>query len=189
MRVISGKYAGRRIETLKGRKIRPTTGKVREAIFNILAHGKLFSADTSVIDNAVVLDLFCGSGSLGIEALSRGAKSAIFIDIEPSHLDIVRKNVNHIGAHADSDFIRCDSSNPPTPKVACDLVFIDPPYDSALAPKTLKNLVTTGWLKEHAVVVLELPKKTSFTLAPGFTELYNRTYGITRVLIMEWSKA
>lgn len=186
MYVISGKYGRRKIKSFDNKGIRPTTGMAREAIFNILSHGKFSNDEQSVFDGCTVLDLYCGTGALGIEALSRGAAFAIFVDKDGKHLDVARHNVDYVGANNDAKFIRCDSSLPPTAKVQCDLVFADPPYGCGLISKTLKSLVKENWLAEGAIVVLELARIDDFEQPEGFTSLVDRHYGKTRVVLLQW---
>lgn len=188
MRVIAGKHKGRNIETTKdnSNSLRPTTGVAREALFNILSHGQFVEDGKKLLDGARVLDLFCGSGALAIESLSRGAGYAVFIDIEKKHLDIARKNIEKIGESANSAFIRADSSNPPPAHVPCNLVFIDPPYNKGMAQTTLANLVKGNWLAKNAVLVIETARKEDVTLPQGFEELEDRTYGNSRMRIVRW---
>lgn len=184
LKIISGKYRGRRIETLKDKALRPTTGRTREAVFNLLTHGK-FLEGRNILDGANVLDLFCGSGALGMEALSRGATHATFMDANNRHLDVARNNVAHIGASGDASFVKTDSSNPPPARTQCDLVFLDPPYESGLAMPALQNLIKTHWLAEKAILVVELRKKENFLVPEGYQELDKRNYGITQIIILE----
>jgi len=143
MRIISGKHRGRHIKTLKSSELRPTTGRIREAIFNILSHGQF--AEKNILQDANILDLFCGCGSLALEALSRGGASATFIDIDRKHLDIAKKNAAHIGEDINSSFICADSTNPPPARHSCSLIFVDPPYQKDIIGKTLTKLANNNW--------------------------------------------
>lgn len=189
MRVIAGKYKGRSIETLKDKstKLRPTTGKTREALFNILSHGQFAVGGKKILDGARILDLFCGSGALAIEALSRGATYAVLIDMENKHLDIARKNIKNIGEDQNTTFIRANSSMPPPAYVPCNLIFIDPPYNQGLAQVTLENLVKGNWLAPNAIVVVETEKKEDITYPSGFEEMTDRNYGNSRIRILCWN--
>jgi len=149
MRIISGKCKGRKLLRISGRDIRPTSDRTRESIFNIIAQK---------IKGAVVLDLFAGTGAVGIEALSRGAAHAFFIDISDSALDIVKENI-----------IRCHMINHATlihhdiTKISpfalinrkIDLVFMDPPYSSGLISNALKQVVSLDCLAENALIIAE----------------------------------
>jgi len=187
MRIISGKYKGRKLETLTGKQLRPTMGVAREAIFNILSHGE-FGVE-GFLDGCRVLDLFCGCGALAAEALSRGAEKAVLIDINQNHLDTARHNIRHMGEEANSIFIRADSSNPPPARVTCNLIFIDPPYKESLVNNTLQNLVKSNWLENQAIVVIETWKKEDIVMPEGFTEVHDRHYGNCRIRLLRWHKA
>lgn len=185
MRIISGKHRGRAIATLEGKTMRPTTSMVREAMFNILAHRRFGEREGSIFEDAVVADLFCGSGALGLEALSRGAARAIFVDVEPKHLEVARYNAKHMGEFSNCQFFRNDSSQPPKLTTPCDLIFIDPPYKSGLMVKTLQHLSASGWLIKGTVLVLELSKQEDIVLPEGFVEVVTRRYGITKIMVVE----
>lgn len=189
MRVIAGKFKGRNIETLKDHSptLRPTTGVAREALFNILSHGQFAEDGTNILHGARVLDLYCGSGALAIEAMSRGAGYAVFIDMEKKHLDIARKNIEKLGESENAAFIRADSSNPPPAHVPCNLVFIDPPYNKGLAQITLENLMKGNWLTKDAILVIETAKREDVIVPEGFEELEDRTYGNSRMRIIRWN--
>lgn len=183
MRVIAGKYRNRRIETVNDRSLRPTMSVAREAIFNILSHGE-FGRDEVL--KGTVLDLFCGSGALAIEALSRGAEKVILVDIKQEHLDIARQNIAKIGEEANASFLRADSTNPPPARVACQLAFLDPPYGSGLSLKTLKNIVKNGWLADGAIVVLEADKKEDIPIEGSFELISERLYGKCKLLFLRY---
>lgn len=189
MRVIAGKFKGRNIDTLheKGKNIRPTTGKTREALFNILSHGQFLSGDKKLLDGARVLDLFCGSGALAIEALSRGAAYAVLVDMDKDHLEIARTNIKNLGEEQNAAFIRANSSTPPPAHLPCNLIFIDPPYNKGLAQITLTNLVKGNWLAENAVIVVETAKKEDVTPPESFEEMADRIYGNSRIRILRWN--
>ena len=185
MRVISGKHRGRKIETVSSKALRPTTGMAREALFNILTHGK-FAVDGSFVEGSNVLDLFCGCGALSIEALSRGAKHAILIDIDQTHLDVARHNLTTMGEADNCSFIRGDSSTPPPARFACDLIFLDPPYGKKLVESSLKSLEKGNWLAQDAVIVVETGKTEDLEVPSGFEELDDRKYGNSRIRILQW---
>ena len=136
-----------------------------------------------------MLDLYCGSGALAIEALSRGAAYAVFIDMENRHLDIARKNIKNLGEENNAAFIRANSSTPPPAHVPCNVVFIDPPYNQGLAQATLENLVKGNWLAKDAVVIVETAKKEDITYPAGFEEMADRNYGNSRIRILHWNKS
>ena len=186
MRVISGKHRGRKIETVSSKKLRPTTGMAREAIFNILTHGKYSEDGESLIADANILDLFCGCGALAIESLSRGASTVTLIDIDKGHLDIARKNITQIGEEQNATFIRGDSSTPPPARIPCDVVFLDPPYNQGLINKALNGLIQGGWFADGAIIIVETDFREDINFPEQFEELDNRKYGNSRIRILKW---
>lgn len=170
MRVVAGAYGGRRLQAPTGTRTRPTIDRVREALFSILGP----------IEGLRVLDLFAGSGALGIEALSRGAASATFVDSAPAAVAAVRRNLASMGAEAEVrrvDALRWLARA----QGSYDLVFADPPYDQAalLAGPLSERLPAV--LCEDARIVTESDKRTPLSLAlPIVTE---RVYGHTRIAI------
>jgi len=187
MHVISGKYKGRRIETLPGKEIRPTTGRAKEAMFNILTHGR-FYGEASPLPGARVIDIFCGSGALGLEALSRGAEHVTFVDENPKALEITRKNIEHIGVTGSADFLRADSTRvPPTRKDPCTLAFVDPPYETGVAAKAVENLISGKWLAPGAIIVIEQSKREDLKTPVGCTGLDERIYNSTKIIILEYA--
>lgn len=185
MRIIAGKHRGRRIETLDSKKLRPTTGMAREAVFNILSHGQF----EGLLDDCDVLDLYCGCGALAAEALSRGARSATLIDIDQEHLNIARDNITAIGEDDYATFLRANSSTPPLARHTCNLVFIDPPYHQGLVDKTLNNLMTQGWLADQAVLVIETNKTEEIALPLSFEQIIDRNYGNSRIRFVTYDAA
>lgn len=147
MRVISGSARGRKLLTLEGDAVRPTTDKVKESVFNIIQFD---------IPGCVFLDLFAGSGQIGIEALSRGAARAVFVDSGKDSVDIVNKNLQTTKLSGSASVIRSDSLSY---LVSCrerfDIVFLDPPYGSGLLESALKHL--SGKLNEGGIVITENP--------------------------------
>ncbi len=150
LRIISGKLKGKRLFSPKGIKIRPTTDRIRESIFNILS---------SRILNAVVLDLFAGTGALGIEALSRGAAFAFFMDTDKDALSVIEKNIAACKLQGRIKIIRADAAknnialNNGVPSV--NLVFMDPPYNKNLIKPALINLSASRLLQKNALIIIE----------------------------------
>jgi 16S rRNA (guanine966-N2)-methyltransferase len=175
LRIISGDLKGRKLQSVRGMATRPTSDRVREALFNILGakpHG------------AQVLDLFAGTGALGIEALSRGASSAVFIDHSAHALSVVRKNLEHCNISASSHVIQWDIAG----NLNClkrldhpfDLVFLDPPYHKQLVPIALTHLLTRQCLSERSMVVAEHEPGCSMEMAAaGWVLEQERRYGQT----------
>ena len=180
MRLVGGSLRGRRLEAPAGRDIRPTGDRTREAVFNILAHAD-WAPD---IEGALVLDAFCGTGALGLEALSRGARRAVFIDQGRESLDLVRRNIASLAVADRCDVVRADATRPPRAQGPCGLLFLDPPYGKELAPAALSALRERGWCAPGAVAVVEIALEDPWE-TPAFAEaLDDRTYGDTRVLFL-----
>jgi 16S rRNA (guanine966-N2)-methyltransferase len=180
VRIIAGQFRGRALATLgkgdAGAHLRPTTDRVRESLFSVLAH-------LNVIDGARVLDLFAGSGALGLEALSRGADHVSFVDDGRVAGRLIYKNVALTDSNDQTRLIKRDA----TRLGACDrepfdLVFLDPPYGKGLGTKTLENLQAGGWLAPEALVVYE--ENAPMPVPPGFTLQDRRKYGDTHVTLM-----
>ncbi len=154
MRIVAGKYGGRRLNTPKNNAIRPTSDKVRQAMFNSLL-------SRNIVQGAIVLDAFCGSGALGIEALSQGAARCLFIDKNAPSLTLAKQNVETVGASQDAQFLLADSTKlkPRGDKYSkATLVFLDPPYDKNMINPTLDNLISGDWVEKDAFFVIETDK-------------------------------
>ena len=180
MRIVGGKHRGRRLVAPGGRDTRPTTDRPRQAIFNILAH-----ADWAPeFEGAAVVDAFCGTGALGLEARARGAAWCGFLDMGRPALDAVRANVEALHETANAQILRADAAKPPPAPRACMLAFLDPPYGQGLAPRALEGLLRTGWLAEGALAVVEVADRDPLPLPDGFSALDERRYGDTRVAFL-----
>lgn len=182
MRIVGGKFRGRPISAPTGRGTRPTTDRVREAIFNRLEHGVPgFSPQ-----GARVLDLFAGTGALGLEALSRGARGALFIDESTQARGLVRQNADTLGVIGMCKIWRRDAAKlgPCAPMSRFSLVFMDPPYGKGLADKALHGLVSGDWLEPDAVVVVEEAKDGELDVPGGFEIVNDTNYGDTRVMTL-----
>ena len=183
MRVIAGRFRGTRLAapgTAGGGKahLRPTSDRVREAIFNMLAHG-----DYPAIEGARVLDLFAGTGALGIEALSRGAAQVTFVDDGVKTRSLIRENIEKCRAQGVTRLYRRDATRLGQNRGSgFDLVFLDPPYGKDLGAQALAAAQDGGWLAPGALIVWE----ESSPQAPpaGFTELDARKYGDTYITIL-----
>ncbi|SMH59308.1 16S rRNA (guanine(966)-N(2))-methyltransferase RsmD [Azospirillum agricola] len=179
MRIVGGRHRGRRLVAPDGRDTRPTTDRTRESLFNILTHAD-WAPD---IEGAVVLDAFCGTGALGLEALSRGAARCSFLDSGRAALDAVRANVAALGEAEVATVLRADATRPPAGQ-PCALAFLDPPYAKGLAPVALAALSRAGWLANGALAVVEVGEGDPMPAPDGFTLLDERRYGDTRILFL-----
>ncbi len=182
MRVIGGKWRGRTLAAPEGQDIRPTGDRVREAIFNIVEHGRHTRGGGSPIPRALVLDGFAGTGAMGIEALSRGAAKAYFLEKERASLAVLETNVADCGAAA--VISNADCLAPPSAAEPCSLVFLDPPYGRDMAVPALIALTDAGWIGDGALCVIEIGKDDRFEAPDGFESLDDRRYGAARVMLV-----
>src|SRR5262245_2294467 len=187
MRIVGGKHRGRKIEAPPGPDVRPTSDRAREALFNILIHGHLSDDGTSPLPGARVLDAFAGSGALGLEALSRGADHALFIDSDAKACAAIRANAKALGETGSITVIPADATKPPPcPGAPCSIVFLDPPYGRDRAAPALAALAARGWIADDAVCIVELAIDDGITLPRGFALIDDRHYGKARLLIVKY---
>jgi 16S rRNA (guanine966-N2)-methyltransferase len=180
MRIVGGRHRGRALEAPPGAAVRPTSDRAREALFNILSHGR-FEAP---FRDAPVLDAFAGTGALGLEALSRGAAEALFIESDRAALEALRRNVKTLGEEPRVQVIAGDATRPPPPRRAAAVAFLDPPYRSGLAAPALAALAAAGWLAPSALATVEVGAREAFEAPSGFELLDERRYGAARLLIL-----
>lgn len=186
MRVTAGKHRGRKLAVPAGREVRPTSDRARQALFNILEHGGLGDGGGSPVRDAHILDAFAGSGALGLEALSRGAASATFMETAAPALDAIRHNVEACREEEKTEILRADVTRPPRARTACNVIFLDPPYRQNLAAPALAALTNAGWLAEGAICCVELAADEDFTPPEGFEELDERRYGAARIVLVRY---
>ena len=186
MRIVAGRHRGRRLQAPPGKAVRPTSDRVREALFNILAHGHTTETEGPAYIGARIVDLFCGSAALGIEALSRGADHAVLIDNSPVALTTARRNLESLDEDGRATLLRADATRLPPASAPCRLALIDPPYGRGLAVAALAALVDGGWLDEGAVCAVELAAGEAFEPPTGFVTADDRRYGRTRLVILRW---
>lgn len=186
LKVTGGKHRGRKIESLPGKEVRPTTGFLREAVFNILMHGR-FGGENSPLIGQRVVDVFCGTGAMGFEALSRGALHVTLIDQNPKAIAAARMTAERFKEEQNVALVRSDSASVPKAPRPCMLAFIDPPYGTGLAGKALASLISGGWLAKNAVVVVEQAKQEKPFTVPEECELLDeRVYNITRIYLLRF---
>jgi 16S rRNA (guanine966-N2)-methyltransferase len=180
MRIVAGQFRGRPLAAPEGAHTRPTSDRVREAVFNILEHG---IADFAV-PGVRVLDLFAGTGALGLEALSRGAAFCLFVEEDAAARGLIRRNIETLGLTGTTKVYRRDASNLGAAgnRGGFGLVFLDPPYEQDLAQRALISAAVGGWLAPGAVAVIEDSRRAIMALPPGFLALEQRTWGDTQVL-------
>lgn len=175
MRIIAGTHRGRFIEPPADQNIRPTSDRIRESLFSILGHR---------LDGFVgrhVLDACAGTGALGLEALSRGAAWADFMDRDRTALDLCRRNARTLALTDRAGFHLADLANPPRTNRPADLILIDPPYGKGLIATALPALAESGWLGAETLVSIESDRSLPETIPDGFDRLESRDYGRTRI--------
>ncbi len=193
MRITGGKYRRKVIKARDERTLRPTSSRIREVIFNILEHGRFLKNDDFISDggNLVegrrVVDLFCGTGSLGIEAISRNAEHLTLIDQNRETLSLARYNIKYINELDKSVFIRSDSTLLPKANKPCMLAFIDPPYGKNLAVPAMNSLRNSGWLDNGAVIVLECDKRDDIITPQCFNLLDSRVLDKTKIIVFQYT--
>jgi len=175
MRIIAGQHRGRRLEEFPGDAVRPTSDRAREALFSML------NSRQALLD-AAVLDLFCGTGALGLEALSRGAAHVTFVDKDPEALAITKRNVQACKETGRSRILRADAAKLGAADRPYRLVLLDPPYGKGLGEAALASLAAGGWLRPGALVMLEESARADISLPDAYEELERRTYGDTQMV-------
>ncbi len=183
MRIVAGQFRGATIAAPKDKSVRPTSDRVRESIFNILAHG----IEDFALDDARVLDLFAGTGALGLEALSRGARYCLFIDNSVDARALQRRNIEALDLTGVTKVWRRDAGalGPLRGQDPFDCVFLDPPYGKGLGEKALAEALEGGWFAPGAVIVFEESETAEIALPDAFKLLDQRTYGDTQVMFLQ----
>ena len=181
MRIIAGKHRGTNLLSPEGLDTRPTPQRVREAVFSMLESGRF----GTVLRDRVVLDLFAGTGAMGLEALSRGAERVVLVDNHSTALDALRANVEKLRAGARAQVRSGDASRwHERAQVACGVIFMDPPYGSEAWVPALAAAGKTGWIGADTVVVIETDRRERTEVPDGFEVLEERTYGRARILML-----
>jgi 16S rRNA (guanine966-N2)-methyltransferase len=184
MRITGGLYRGRPLIGPDDQAVRPTSDRARLAIFNMLI-------SRQAVMDAIVLDLFCGTGALGLEAISRGARQAVLIDINPAHINIARENAKTLGADNKTLFLTHNATAvPPRPNhiLPSTLVFLDPPYGKNMIPPTLMALAAHDWMAPQAWVVIETENAYTPPLPPGYILETARTYGAALITLAHYNQ-
>jgi 16S rRNA (guanine966-N2)-methyltransferase len=181
MRIVAGKFRGAAIEAPKGLATRPTADRVRQAVFNVLEHG----APRFTFEGARVLDLFAGSGALGLEALSRGARFCLFVEESAQARAAIRRNVEALGLTGVSKIWRRDATKLGEAGALQPfaLIFCDPPYGQGLGERALAETVNMGWAEEGAIAVWEERADAVIAWPARFEEIDARRYGDTAIAI------
>ncbi len=183
MRIVGGEFKGRALDAPAGRDTRPTSDRTREGVFNILAHAPWSPG----LEGRRVLDLFAGSGALGLEAMSRGAAFALFVETEAAARGVIRDNIEALGLYGSTRIHRRDATDlglkPAGLGAPFDLVFLDPPYGKGLGQRALARLKDGGWIETGALVMFEVGADET-PAATGFEALDERNYGAAKVLFL-----
>ena len=183
MRIVAGKHRGRVIVAPKGHSTRPTADRTRQALFNVLEH----AAWSPGLAGARVIDLFAGSGAFGLEALSRGAAFALFIDPDPAALAAIAENIAGLRVEAFCDVRRADAGRLAASAAApFDLAFLDPPYDKGLVEPALRGLASGDWLADGAIAIVEQGANEPAPVSADYEVLDNRAWGAARVWFLRY---
>lgn len=181
MRIIAGKHRGAKLTAPEGLDTRPTPERVREAVFSMLESGRF----GTVLRGRAVLDLFAGTGAMGLEALSRGAERVVLVDTHPTALDALRANVAKLRAGASAQVRSGDATRwHERAKEPAGLVFMDAPYGSGAWVPAAEAALRTGWIGDDTVVVVEIDKREDAGAPEGFEVLEDRAYGRARILVL-----
>ncbi len=184
MRIVGGQFKGRAIAAPTGRDTRPTSDRAREAVFNILEHAEWSPG----LEGRRVLDLFAGSGGLGLEAMSRGATFALFVETDSGARGAIRDNIEALGLFGATRIHRRDATDlgvkPAGLGDPFDLVFLDPPYHKGLAARALAHLKAGGWITNDALVVFECAADET-PAYDGYRLLDERSYGAAKVQFLQ----
>jgi len=172
MRIITGKFKSRRLISPPTASTRPTSDRARESIFNIIN-----ILDNDFLQEAVVLDAFAGSGALGLEALSRGARHVTFMERNPQTAQIIKENIAAFQSESQCTLIIGDVTKPPKAPHPMNLVFLDPPYDQLIEEACLTVLHNQGWINEKSLIILETSAKRELKLPPNAAVIDQRRYG------------
>lgn len=188
MRIVGGTHRGRAIEAPKGDVVRPTGNRTREAMFNILAHADF---EGFALEGARVLDLFAGSGALGIEAISRGASFALFVEEHAESRAAIRINLETLGLNGNAKIYKRDATKlgprPGSVGPAFSLLFADPPYGKGFGSAALLSAREGGWLEPNALCLVEEHVMADFEAPDGFEEVDRRRYRDTEVVFMRFA--
>lgn len=183
MRIVGGRFKGRALAGPRSDAIRPTSDRLRESLFNVLTH-----AYEGTVEDARVMDLFAGTGAMGIEALSRGASFALFVDEGAQARGLIRENCDALGLGGITRLFRRDATRLGTADRVepFTLLFCDPPYGRDLAGPALASAAAGGWLAPGALCVVEEAVDAELPCPAGFEEIERRSYGDTQVLFARW---
>lgn len=179
MRITGGTLRGRNLKAPDGMGTRPTSDRVREALFNLLLHHDWGEGLQEPLKDCIVIDAFGGTGALGLEALSRGASQTIFFEKDRKALITLYENIRTLGVTDTAKVIGGDVTKPPPARLQASLVFLDPPYRKGLIAPALQALAAQGWLAQPCLIITETSKSEPDPLPEGYTQILTRAYGDT----------
>ena len=179
MRIIAGRWKGRVLMAPPGLATRPTSDRARQAIFDQRWHAPW--AGRAVVEGATVLDGFAGTGAMGLEALSRGAARAFFMEQDRAALAALRTNITACKAGDACRVIAGDVTAPAVAAAPCTLVFLDPPYGKGLVPRALAALQAKGWIAPGALIIAETGRDEETVVLPGFEVVSTREHGVAKL--------
>ncbi|MEP2979385.1 MAG: 16S rRNA (guanine(966)-N(2))-methyltransferase RsmD [Lentilitoribacter sp.] len=184
MRIVGGKYRGRSIVSPKTENIRPTKDRTRESIFNILEHSY-----SEHLEDGRVLELFAGTGAVGIEALSRGCEFVLFVEQSIEGRGLLRQNTDNLSLHGCTKIFKRDATKlgPLSKFEPFTILFADPPYGQGLGEKAIKSAVDNGWMVDQALVILEEHVDIEPDLDDRFTQIDKRPFGETNIWFYSYS--
>lgn len=187
MRIVAGRNRGRALLAPEGIEIRPTADRARQAIFDVLAHSP--EMPEHLLAEASVLDAFAGTGAMGLEALSRGARHCTFLDSDQRAIVCLRANAQALNELSRAAFLRADATHPPAATAPVTLAFLDPPYGKNLCMPALAALAENGWLAPGAIVVVEHDSAEIIEDLPGFQDIDGRRYGRAQFKFLRYGEA
>jgi 16S rRNA (guanine966-N2)-methyltransferase len=186
MRIVGGRFRGKKLTNPTHQGTRPTSDRARETLFNILLHNPHLGSQALL--GKRVLDVFAGTGALGLEALSRGAETVSFIENDLSAIKVLRENLKTFDLPALQIFEEDATHLSRSPMAPFDLIFLDPPYHQNLLLPSLENLYHKGWLGEGAIVVMEMAKNENIIIPSFLTLILERTSGAAKLLFCRCEK-
>lgn len=179
IRIITGKFKGRKLSVLEGRDIRPTTDRMRERVFSMLGHHRYPD-----IHRARVADIFAGTGALGLEALSRGASHVSFVEKSPASLKVLETNIAALKVQDQTQILKIDAQTLSKPPAPFDIIFLDPPYRMGLLAPTLNSIIATDWLSKDSVIIAELASDDETDFPESLDIVDERTQGQQRIVFL-----
>lgn len=185
MRIVSGDLRGRKLQAPSGKELRPTSDRARESIFNILSYGE----PAVDLEGVSIVDVFAGTGALGLEALSRGAAHASFIDVHRTSLKYVGDNAAQLGVWKKITLLKFDARKlappPRAAKAPCTVAFLDAPYNLDLTIPALQGLINKGWVKAGSICVVEMEQENVLEPPRGYRLIEDRNYGAAQIYFLE----